>query len=105
MNKTQKRQLDKDMITAIGNAIKINELQKRQLDDWKYEVSCCIDEIKARDKKISDIKKQAARIPDICKHPKCVFEIGEVTTKANYKRIQEMKEECPQICPKWRDNK
>lgn len=80
----------------------MNKLQKRQLDDWKYEVFCCIDEIKARDKQISDIKKQAIRIPYICKHPKCSIEIGEVTTKANYKRIQKMKEECPKICPKWR---
>lgn len=45
---------------------------------------------------------QLEQIPNVCKHFKCVFEIEEATSKANYKRMKEWKEECPKICPKWR---
>lgn len=82
---------------------KFEDVQKT-LDDWKYEVSCCIDEIRARDEEISRLKTQATNIPLICKHFQCVFEIESATTKSNYKRIEEWKRECPKICPKWREN-
>lgn len=46
--------------------------------------------------------KEIDKIPNICKHFQCVFEIDKTTSKSNYKRIEEWKRECPRICPKWR---
>jgi len=50
-------------------------------------------------------KQEVERIPEICRHRPCVFEVSECAYR-NHKNVWEWvldwRRKCPQICPKWR---
>ena len=51
-----------DLIDTIEALRQENEQLQAQLDEWKYEVKCHMDEVVARDKEIEKLRAQVARM-------------------------------------------
>ena len=53
-----------------------NEQLRAQLDEWKYEVKCHMDEVIAREKQIEQLRVQVTRIRELL--TKTYDEIGQI---------------------------
>lgn len=53
-----------DLICTIEALQQENEQLREQLDEWKYEVKCHMDEVIAREKQIEQLRAQVARMKE-----------------------------------------
>ena len=61
----------KDAIEAIEALQQENKQLRAQLDEWKYEVKCHMDEVVARDKEIEKLRGRLVELPNVRFCPMC----------------------------------
>ena len=67
-----------DLIDTIEALQQENEQLQAQLDEWKYEAKCHMDEVVARDKEIEKLRAQVARMRDALEYYADIKRWGEV---------------------------
>ena len=65
-----------DLIDTIEALQQENEQLQAQLDEWKYEAKCHMDEVVARDKEIEKLRAQVARMREALKQAgKAIYDL------------------------------
>lgn len=65
-----------EMLNTIEALQQENEQLRAQLDEWKYEVKCHMDEVIAREKQIEQLRAQVARMREALKQAgKAIYDL------------------------------